>query len=402
MANVISLDDVYTVFSSSKPTLYKAIVGLILSSGMNTTVLSRLTLNDFLNSCADYLNGDEKNFEVLLTKDPWEIIPCWKLKSEQRITFSTPESTFYIFLYLKEKRIDDLDNLDNPLFKQGDNNFLTSSKISSYVTNFNKLLNSDKDYFKSKNLIYTFEDIYDKHLFIEKEHKKELLDLFEGKLSNKTLFFRQNFNNNNHIKEYYKMIIPFLTARVSNFNNQFAEYYDALLKDKGGIQRVINEYYNNNLEEKWHLSYDQFLLLDKFAKDISNHEIFVNNDEYLNKLFKKALVSLIIYNYDFEMLFIDFEDIYATIDLKHRARIFEFIINKLKISDYFEITNEDVHKCCLQYLVDNNLYGSLIQLHKFPEISKRILFKVIDENNETMPIKEIKKRIILGGKPIYY
>ena len=48
MAEVISLDDVYIALSSSKPTLYKAIVSLILSSSINASIISKLTLYDFL------------------------------------------------------------------------------------------------------------------------------------------------------------------------------------------------------------------------------------------------------------------------------------------------------------------------------------------------------------------
>ena len=40
MAEVISLDDVYIALSSSKPTLYKAIVSLILSSSINPSIIS--------------------------------------------------------------------------------------------------------------------------------------------------------------------------------------------------------------------------------------------------------------------------------------------------------------------------------------------------------------------------
>ena len=189
MAQVIELEDIYTALSSSKPTLYKAIVSLITSSSMTTSTLSKLTLYDFLYACDEYFEVDEeKTFDNLLKKDPWKIIPCWKLKSEKRITFSTPESTFFVYLYLKEKRRDDLDNLNNPLFKRGDNNFLTSSKISSYVTQFNEILGTEKNYFKSKNLINTFDYICNTHFNFDKSYKDNLINLFEGKMSDNKLF----------------------------------------------------------------------------------------------------------------------------------------------------------------------------------------------------------------------
>ena len=213
MSETISLDDIYIAMCSSKPTLYKAIIGLILSSGMAPITLSTLTLNDFLVACNDYFQETEdKTLQNLLKKDPWKIIPCWKIKTKNIFTFNTPETTFYLFLYLKEKRMDDLNNLDYPLFKSGKNNFLTSSKISSYVTEFNAILRlfneNYENKFKSKNLIATFEDIYDKNMLIEVNNKNNLLKLFEGKLSNNSKFYRASMKDQQKIKDYYKILIP--------------------------------------------------------------------------------------------------------------------------------------------------------------------------------------------------
>ena len=95
----ISLEDIYLAFSSSKPSIYKAITGLIFTSKMTPTILSKLTLNDLLESCDDYFDkNEEKTISNLLRKDPWRIIPTWKINSDNIITFNTPETTFYIFL----------------------------------------------------------------------------------------------------------------------------------------------------------------------------------------------------------------------------------------------------------------------------------------------------------------
>ena len=69
MAQVIELEDIYTALSSSKPTLYKAIVSLIFSSSMSTSTISRLTLYDFLYACDEYFEAEEeKIFDNLLKK----------------------------------------------------------------------------------------------------------------------------------------------------------------------------------------------------------------------------------------------------------------------------------------------------------------------------------------------
>lgn len=379
MAQVIELEDIYTALSSSKPTLYKAIVSLITSSSMTTSTLSKLTLYDFLYACDEYFEVDEeKTFDNLLKKDPWKIIPCWKLKSEKRITFSTPESTFFVYLYLKEKRRDDLDNLNNPLFKRGDNNFLTSSKISSYVTQFNEILGTEKNYFKSKNLINTFDYICNNHFNFDKSYKNNLINLFEGKMSDNKLF-GQYLKNSNEIKKDYEYIIPYLTARYYNFDKELLEYYLVFKNENINKKDVISNYYRCNLEEELQLSYSQSKLLCKFAQDLSDNDSLLTNESYLDKVFKKALVKLIIFNHDFTYLNFDLEDIFPEIKLNRRAQIFEILISQLKINKYFEIDKDNIHRTCIDYLVDNDLYGNVILVSNMPKIAEKILFKLIDD-----------------------
>ena len=379
MAQVIELEDIYTALSSSKPTLYKAIVSLITSSSMTTSTLSKLTLYDFLYACDEYFEVDEeKTFDNLLKKDPWKIIPCWKLKSEKRITFSTPESTFFVYLYLKEKRRDDLDNLNNPLFKRGDNNFLTSSKISSYVTQFNEILGTEKNYFKSKNLINTFDYICNTHFNFDKSYKDNFINLFEGKMSDNKLF-GQYLKNSNEIKKDYEYIIPYLTARYYNFDKELLEYYLVFKNENINKKDVISNYYRCNLEEELQLSYSQSKLLCKFAQDLSDNDSLLTNESYLDKVFKKALVKLIIFNHDFTYLNFDLEDIFPEIKLNRRAQIFEILISQLKINKYFEIDKDNIHRTCIDYLVDNDLYGNVILVSNMPKIAEKILFKLIDD-----------------------
>lgn len=391
MVEVISLDDVYTALSSSKPTLYKAIVSLILSSSMTASTLSKLTLYDFLYACEEYFEDDEDiTIYNLLKKDPWDIVPCWKLKSLGIITFSTPESTFYLFLYLNEKRMGDLDNLNNPLFKRGENNFLTANKISSCVTEFNKVLGTDKNYFKSKNLINTFKTICNTHFFFEEEYKKKLMDLFGGKISNKSKYFHHYLKYSNQIKKDYESLIPYLTARESNFE-KFLKYYLTYQNKNISKTDVVMDYYHNNIEEKLQLSYAQSKLLCKFAKDFAIDDSLLSDDYYLNKVFKKAIVKLNIINHDFSYLDFEFEDIAPEINLTQRAHIFKVIIFHLNINKYFEINRDVVYRTCIDYLVDTDLYNSFIRTSSMPDIAEKILFRLIDEDTKATPIKSKSK-----------
>ena len=381
MSETISLDDIYIAMCSSKPALYKAVLGLILSSGMTPITLSKLTLNDFLVACNDYFQETEdKTLQNLLKKDPWKIIPCWKIKTKNIFTFNTPETTFYLFLYLKEKRMDDLNNLDYPLFKSGKNNFLTSSKISSYVTEFNaiiKLFNENyENKFKSKNLIATFEDIYDKNMFIEVNNKNNLLKLFEGKLSNNSKFYRTSMKDQQKIKDYYKILIPFLTAREFNINHE--KVFNNKFNDKISISPIIHDFYETELKEELHLDHAKEQLLCKFAEDLTNHDSFNNNQTYLEKLFKKAFVKLKVHYYDFEknikVFYVDKNpnpEIYAN--------KIEKDIYKLGIYDLIKISRDEMYKFIINHIVRHNYYDKTLFGYEAKRIIEDVSYELIDD-----------------------
>ena len=375
MSETISLDDIYIAMCSSKPTLYKAIIGLILSSGMAPITLSTLTLNDFLVACNDYFQETEdKTLQNLLKKDPWKIIPCWKIKTKNIFTFNTPETTFYLFLYLKEKRMDDLNNLDYPLFKSGKNNFLTSSKISSYVTEFNAILRlfneNYENKFKSKNLIATFEDIYDKNMLIEVNNKNNLLKLFEGKLSNNSKFYRASMKDQQKIKDYYKILIPFLTAREFNLNHEN-------FNDKKIISPIIQDFYVTELKEELDLDDAQVQLLCKFAEDLTKNDSFNNDQTYLEKLFKKALVKLKVHYYDFEKN-IKLFYVEKNPNPEVYAKRIEKDIYILGIYDLIKISRDEMSKFLINHIVRQNYYDKNMFGYEAKRIIKEVSYELID------------------------
>ena len=385
--NIIRLEDVYITYCSSKPTLYKAIVGLILTSRMTPTILSKLTLNDFLNACGDYFKKDEeKSLSILLKKDPWNMIPTWKINSENIITFSTPETTFFLFLYLKEKRLDDLDELNSPLFKSGKSNSLSSSKISSYVTGFNKILQTFNENwqnnFKSKNLIRTFDNIYDKYMSIDFNNKKNLLMLFEGKLAKNTKFYIYSNNNSSKIKEYYKLLIPFLTARTYNFDNQWnlnvGQYFDHKNKN---FEMIIWNYYYTHFKEKTNLNYAQEQLLLDFALKLTKKDKFRNDERYLNKLVKKALIKLNLYYYNFNDEIFSFYGKYM--EKNHSPEAYaekiENTIDNLKINDLIKVKESELYRLIIRYVIHYGYYNKDIEPDEAEKIIGDILFSVIDK-----------------------
>ena len=379
----ILLEDVFYVFCSSKPSLYKAIFSLIFSSGMTPTVLSKLTLNDFLIACDDYFgDGEEKTLNNLLIKNPWDIIPQWEFKSDYKITFNTPESTFYIFMYLKDKRMADLDNLDDPLFKSGENNFLTASKISSYVTKFNKL-GFENGYFKSKKLIKTFELVCNQHLNLEKEHKENIIELF---LRGNKQYFMKSANSNVELKEYYKLIVPFLTARLYDFDKQVILYENSLGSHDIDNYQIIEDYFELNFKQNLNLtSYDEVLLC-KFAYDISKDEVFLNTSFYLKKLFKKAQIRLNIYNYINKCNFGYWKD---NLSLKRKTMKIEAVMNNSGLKNIINLDKINVSEHITKYIVKENWYDKPITKIDIPKIIEDILFDIINTNEDVVTNSKI-------------
>lgn len=384
--NIIRLEDIYITYCSSKPTIYKAIVGLILTSRMTPTTLSKLTLNDFLNACDYYFKkAEEKSLSNLLKKDPWNIIPTWKINSENIITFNTPETTFYLFLYLKEKRIDDFVELNSPLFKSGKSNYLSSSKISSYVTSFNSVLQTFNDNwqnnFKSKNLIRTFDNIYDKHMSIDFNNKTNLLMLFGGKLAKNTKFYIYSDNNSSKIKDYYKILIPFLTARAYNFDNQcnlnLKQDFDQKNKN---YERIIDDYYYTQFKEKTDLSYAQEQLLLDFALKLTKRYEFRNDEIYLNKLIKKALIKLNLYYYDFNEDIFSFYGKYMEKNQSPEAYAvkIENTIDNLKINNLINVSESELYRLIIRYVIHHGYYNKDIEPDEAEKIIGKILFSVIE------------------------
>jgi len=105
---------------------YRAIILLIVSSGLRSSDLLNLKYSDFLNSLKEYIKVPKNTYmpidevEDLLYKSTSinEVIPTWELVSQKRdnkfVTFSTPESLKALIRYLKEEPPKEL---DTPIFR---------------------------------------------------------------------------------------------------------------------------------------------------------------------------------------------------------------------------------------------------------------------------------------------
>ena len=147
---------------------YKAIIVLMLSSGMGKGEITSLNVNDFLNSIKEYLNApiDEPfNINQLLNlpiNHDAVIIPTWNIQriktNHNYTTFSSPESYNYIIDYLKQYPPQ---SLEDPLFRTKSKRL----KESAFV-----------HYFSRINRRCEFGN-YDRQAFLDPMHSENYLQL---------------------------------------------------------------------------------------------------------------------------------------------------------------------------------------------------------------------------------
>ena len=138
----------------------KAIISYIATTGLRSSDVRSLSIQDLVNACSIYFEeNEEKTIENLLNKNPEDIVPCWELmpkktdkKSQLCVTFNTPECSEYIWQYLNERIAIDIKNggggvlnPNEPLFATSKKKPLTSTAIEQMFQRVNKKLGGKKD-----------------------------------------------------------------------------------------------------------------------------------------------------------------------------------------------------------------------------------------------------------------
>lgn len=180
----LSIEDIFKSLNLCSSPRDKAIICFTLSSGITLSILIKLKISDLINACESYFHENEiHSIENLLTKNPDDIIPSWNV--DENVFFSTPESTFFIFEYLKTRNIV---NTDEILFKSQKRNQLNPDSVTNIFFKLNKKLGSESNNHNK----------YGKFRF------SNLRKLFEK------ICEENDINHNIHIKDDYIKIIPYL------------------------------------------------------------------------------------------------------------------------------------------------------------------------------------------------
>lgn len=150
---------------------YRAIILLMASSGMGASEVRNLKYGDFIFAVKDYLKlkrNDQYNVDEIIEqlKDCENCIGVWKIirvkTQNEYVTFSTPESIFYVLDYLKERvRIGDPpESIDQFLFRsaehpQNQDRQLKERAFMKYFERLNKKMQLGKNKTQPKYAFFT-------------------------------------------------------------------------------------------------------------------------------------------------------------------------------------------------------------------------------------------------------
>lgn len=158
--DLVSWGEVEAAMSFCKGSRDLAILSFFASTGLRSSDVRRLTISSLIQACDIYFeDGEEKNLETLLSKDPNDIIPCWEIipkKTDKNgqlcVTFNTAEASGYLWQYLNERIDKDIKkggdgilNPDDPLFATSKNKHLTSTAIEQFFQRLNNKIGNKKD-----------------------------------------------------------------------------------------------------------------------------------------------------------------------------------------------------------------------------------------------------------------
>ena len=373
MKQKLSNDIIFEVCSSSN-LLHKAIISFLFTTGLEHNMIRNLKIKDLLSSCSEYVD-DGESIDDLLNKNPLDIVPCWQIsdKSNVCIAFNTPETTKYLFDYLKDrKKYVDLTE-ESYLFKNYDKNktpivdekplnkdFITK-ELSRKKRELNKFHNGDMVLFNASNIGHTFVKICEEHLSLKGSDKNELSDLFQANTTDQNKFY------NKDIKRYYLDLVQYLTidsthAIYNNVNNDDGEVEDNYDDSEFDIKQKIISYYMNNIKKGHKVDYDEYNRLCGIVYDLaiyyrdSKYHTFILNDDSLDVYFKKAKVQVLIEDYGDEIyILVDEDSVNVKInEIKH-------LIDKIGIRYTVYIEDNQLDNVLKEYLTHHTHdYGEVV------------------------------------------
>ena len=266
--DIPSWDDVRRSLDFCKSNRDKALVCLLATSGMRGGDVVRLTVQDFLEATSIYNHG--MNLDELLSKNPYEIIPCYDFFPEKTkkdgnlcITFNTGECSYFIFKHIKARLDEGYPvELESPLFGGTGrfSNFLTVDWLRRILQSLNVSLNLGRDKnglfgkFRGHNLRKLFsttcrQNITNVVVKADKYSELDVVSIFTGhtppNMGNSEVYDAVDSEDHfdSYLRKNYEALIPYLTIdkkvvpiKEGNKNLEF----DEIMKIKESVNALLD------------------------------------------------------------------------------------------------------------------------------------------------------------------
>ncbi|WP_407454351.1 tyrosine-type recombinase/integrase [Methanobrevibacter sp.] len=270
-ADIVSWDDVEKAMSFCKGIRDKAIISFFASTGLRSSDVVKLSISDLIKACDIYFEeGEEKTINNLLSKNPNEIIPCWELipsktskKSQLCVTFNTPESSMYMWQYLKDRIAKDIKNdgegvlsIDEPLFTSPNGKRLTGDAVGKMFQRLNERLGGDKDKnetygkFRAHSLRKLFSTTCRRNLpnvvvNSDKTSEIDIISIFTGHVppneSNSKVYEAiESDSHDSYLRKTYTALVPYLTIKNVEVKDIKTKQYKDLEEQNKKLQEQLD------------------------------------------------------------------------------------------------------------------------------------------------------------------
>ena len=392
-----TLKDIFLLISLQKSVIGKAYVTFLLSSGLKKMEALDLTIQDLINACHnEFLPSEDLTLENLLKKEPNVINPLWVLETNAgtKITFSSGESLFYLFIDLNRRYYENKDiSPDEKLFVNSQGNVLSTSELNRIFAKTENAFHNTEKYHRVKNSEeHIIKNYYDSY----KYSSKDLRTYF--KLCCENYFPEFTFEkgklihyvrNNNHSIKKRKLIKLFYEGL--NKNDEYFKIFTANIDDLYKTYSLIEKHLTaKNYQKVPQINYYPYpeyneLLLDNFGE---NYAVIDGLDPEVNENL----------NFIDSMLFEDDENKKSTIEQMANF-LDEFLKENLGISLYDEI-DDDAKKLIriLKSLVEEDINNNYFKTDEWylDELWERAILKFRIKHQ--IGLKSIYIHADIGGK----